>query len=341
MGLSSVDRVLFAVKANPHPDVLDALRGCGVGFETVSLGEVDRVLGRYPDLAPTDVLFTPNFAHRTDYAGAFERGVRVTLDNLHPVARWPEVFRGREVFLRLDPGKGRGHHDKVRTAGARSKFGIAPDQLDEAARLCREAGVTVVGLHAHAGSGVLDPTAWNDTASYLARVAERFPDVRVLDLGGGLGVPDRPGKKGLDLAALDAELAKVKAAHPRFDIWLEPGRFLVAESGVLLLRVTQRKRKADLHYVGVDAGMNALIRPMLYGAWHPIANIDRLAEPTDLVADVVGPICETGDVLGHGRRLPSSTDEGDLIVVGTAGAYGASMASRYNLREPVGEVLLD
>ena len=341
VGLQNVDRVLFAMKANPNEDVLDVFRGCGVGFETVSLGEVDRVLGRYPDLDPKDVLFTPNFAQRETYLGAFERGVRLTLDNLHPLQRYPEVFAGREVFLRIDPGKGRGHHEKVRTAGARSKFGISPDQFDEAAELVKEAGVSVVGLHAHAGSGVLDPTAWQDTAAFLARVADAFPDVRVLDLGGGLGVPDRPGARGLDLKALDAALGRVKQAHPKFDLWLEPGRFLVAEAGVLLLRVTQRKRKGDLHYVGVDAGMNALIRPMLYGAWHPIANLDRLEERTDLIADVVGPICETGDVLGHGRRLPATTDEGDLIAVGTAGAYGAAMASRYNLRALPSERVLE
>lgn len=330
--LKSVDRVLYAVKANPEPVVLDVLRGCGVGFETVSAGEVDRVLTRFPDLDPEDVLYTPNFASQDEMVAVMARGVRLTLDNLHPLARWPERFRGRSVFLRLDPGTGRGHHEKVRTAGSGSKFGIAPDQLDEAARLVKAAGARVVGLHAHVGSGVLDPSAWRDTATRLAAELERFPEVKVLDLGGGLGVPDRPGRAGLDLDAVDAALARVKQAHPGLSLWLEPGRFLVAEAGVLLLRVTQRKRKGSLQYVGVDAGMNALIRPMLYGAWHPIANLSRWGEPTDLVADVVGPICETGDVLGHARRLPAGTDEGDVVVVGTAGAYGSAMASTYNDR---------
>jgi diaminopimelate decarboxylase/aspartate kinase len=173
----------------------------------------------------------------------------------------------------------------------------------------------------------------------LAEVARRFPEVRVLDLGGGLGVPERHGQSPLDLALVDETLGRFKAAHPGLEIVLEPGRYLVAEAGVLLTRVTQLKRKGDLHYVGVDTGMNNLIRPALYGAWHQIVNLSRLGEPLTLVADVVGPICETGDVLGHGRRLPD-TREGDVLLIATAGAYGRAMASQYNLRPLASEVLL-
>ncbi len=338
VAMTAVDRVLYAVKANPHPAVLDLLGACGLDFETVSLGEIDRVTGRFD---PARVLFTPNFAPRDEYAAALARGVRVTLDNLHPLARWPDLFRDRDVFLRVDPGTGRGHHDKVRTAGARSKFGVCADQLDEAARLADAAGARVVGLHAHVGSGVLEPTAWRDTAAFLASVRHRFPDVRVLDVGGGLGVPDRPGGTGLDLDAVDRALCAVREAHPDLALWLEPGRFLVAEAGVLLVRVTQTKVKGDRWFVGVDAGMNALIRPMLYGAWHPILPLDRPGALRERVADVVGPICESGDVLGHGRSLPVDTGEGDLLAVGLAGAYGASMASAYNLRPRPEELLLD
>jgi diaminopimelate decarboxylase/aspartate kinase len=340
-GLAALDRVLFAMKANPHPEVLRLLHAEGIGFETVSRGEVSKVLREVAGIKPKEILFTPNFCRRETVSWALDKGVLLTLDNLHPIERWPELFDGAQVFLRLDPGKGRGHHDKVRTAGSGSKFGISIEQLDKARLLVEAAGATVVGLHAHAGSGVLDISSWEDTALWLADIAATFPEVRVLDLGGGLGIPSRPGAKGLDLAALDRALLAVKAVHPQLQLWMEPGRYLVAEAGVLLLRVTQTKQKATQHYVGVDAGMNALIRPALYGSWHPIDNLDRMDEAADLVADVVGPICESGDVLGRDRRLPSTTDEGDVLLVANAGAYGASMASTYNDRPLPAELLLD
>lgn len=339
-GVGSLDRVLYAMKANPHPEVLRMVHAQGLGFETVSQGEVERVLREVPGVDPSEILFTPNFCDRETVAWALETGVRLTVDNLHPLVHWPDLFAAKEIFLRLDPGKGRGHHDKVRTAGSRSKFGISMEQLDDALSAVERAGATVVGLHAHAGSGVLEVSSWQDTAVWLAGVAASIPTVRVLDLGGGLGVPGRPGDPGLDLGALDQALAAVKQAHPDLQLWMEPGRYLVADGGVLLVRVTQRKRKLDRHYVGVDAGMNALIRPALYGAWHPIENLDRPAGEDRLVADVVGPICESGDVLGRDRSLPADTAEGDLIAIAQAGAYGASMASAYNDRPLPAECVL-
>ncbi|HEX6898625.1 MAG TPA: bifunctional aspartate kinase/diaminopimelate decarboxylase [Thermoanaerobaculia bacterium] len=337
--LSAIDRVFYSVKANANPDVLRVFHAAGLGFECVSAAELDHVRALFPDLAGERLLFTPNFAPREEYVRGFAAGVQVTVDNLHPLREWPEVFRGREVFLRLDPGRGRGHHAHVRTAGAQSKFGIAPDQLEEIQPLLRDLGVRVVGLHSHAGSGIRTAEAWSEVALFLAEAAERFPDVRVLDLGGGLGVPERPGQSALDLEVLGGLLGRFKAANPRFSLWLEPGRFLVAQAGALLARVTQVKRKGEVIYVGLETGINSLIRPPLYGAYHPIVNLTRLDEPATWIAHVVGPICETGDILGRSRRLPP-TREGDVLLIANAGAYGRVMSSWYNLREPAGEVTL-
>ncbi|HEY0232908.1 MAG TPA: bifunctional aspartate kinase/diaminopimelate decarboxylase, partial [Dokdonella sp.] len=197
----------------------------------------------------------------------------------------------------------------------------------------------IVGLHAHLGSGILDATHWRSVYAQLASLAEGFSRIESLDIGGGLGVPSRPDEVPLDLPALSAALTEVKSAYPQFQLWLEPGRFLVADAGVLLARVTQVKRKGNVHYVGIDAGMNSLIRPALYEAWHEIVNLSRLHEPADTMVQVVGPICESGDVLGTNRRLPACR-EGDVILIAQAGAYGAVMASRYNLREPAAEIVL-
>ena len=240
------------------------------------------------------------------------------------------------MFVRLDPGQGRGHHEHVKTAGLHAKFGIPLFELELLAERCAAAGCRVIGIHAHSGSGILEPDNWEDVARILADAAERFPDVRYLDLGGGLGVPERDEDKALDIQRLDDNLAALQASLGHYEFWLEPGRYLVAEAGVLLARVTQVKGKGEQSFVGVSTGMNSLIRPALYGAYHEIVNLSRLDEPAVDAVTVVGPICESADKLGSDRRMASAR-EGDVILVANAGAYGRVMASQYNLRQPAPE----
>jgi bifunctional diaminopimelate decarboxylase / aspartate kinase len=339
LALEPVDRVFYSMKANSYAPLLEVFHELGLNFECVSAGEIEYLFSLFPDLDPDRVLFTPNFAGRAEYEAGFARGVTVTLDNLYPLEHWPEVFAGRDIFVRVDPGQGRGHHDFVKTAGKQSKFGVSLDLLGELRDLAAANQTRIVGLHAHTGSGILTPGNWTETASTLAELVGRLPDVRVLDLGGGLGVVENPNQSPLDLQAVVAGLAEVKAVYPDLEIWLEPGRYLVATAGVLLTRVTQTKRKNDFYYVGVDTGMNSLMRPMLYGAYHEIVNLSRLDTTERIHCNVVGPICESGDVLGHERRIAPATD-GDVVLVATAGAYGRVMASGYNRRPPATEKLL-
>jgi diaminopimelate decarboxylase/aspartate kinase len=336
-GMRSIAHVLYAMKANPHRELLALAHGEGLEMECVSRGEIERVLEVLPSLVRHRILYTPNFAPRAEYEWAYSQDVRVTVDNLYALAAWPEVFRTRDAFVRIDTGAGRGHHQHVRTAGAHSKFGVPLVELEELAGLARSAQVRIVGLHAHLGSGILDEATWAETASTLAMAARQFPDVRVIDVGGGMGVPERSGQAGLDLAALDEALMRVKEGHPALEFWIEPGRFLIANAGVLLARVTQTKSKGDVNYIGVATGMNSLIRPALYGAYHEIVNLSRLDEPATELVNVVGPICESGDILGHDRLLPP-TREGDVLLIGSAGAYARAMASSYNLRAPAEEL---
>jgi diaminopimelate decarboxylase/aspartate kinase len=336
--LRSVSRVLYALKANDQPDLLRALAAEGLGFECVSMAEVRHVLDSVAGARAKDVLFTPNCAPRAEYAAALELGVQLTVDNSWVVQHWPELFAGRDLFLRLDLETGYGHHRKVITSGVDSKFGISLGHLAEVRETLREHGARVTGLHAHTGSGVINADVWREQLDRLLEVLPGFPDVRVLDLGGGLGVPDRRGKPAFDLARLDELLAEA-AAQAEVDIWLEPGRYLAAECGVLLTRVTQLKHKGQYRYLGVSTGMNSLIRPALYGAYHDIVNLSRLGEKAATHYRVVGPICESGDVLGETRILPAS-EEGDIILIANAGAYGRVMASHYNRRPPAEELVL-
>ncbi len=338
-GLKSLDRVHYSMKANPHREILRTLLDEGIEFECVSRGEIEHLLATCPELAPARILYTPNFAPRAEYAWALERGVRVTVDNTFALTAWPGLFRGREIFARLDTGVGRGHHTHVRTAGPRSKVGVPLAELAALERAARAAGAHITGLEAHVGSGIFDVTSWEHTARLLAAAAHVMEEVRVIDVGGGLGVPERPDQPGVDLAKLDTLLAAVRAEHPRLEVWLEPGRYLVAAAGVLLARVTQLKQKGGVRFVGVATGMNSLIRPALYGSYHEIANLTRLDEPATELVSVVGPICESADVLGHDRLLPV-TEAGDVLLIANTGAYGHAMSSHYNLRDPAVELIL-
>ena len=338
-GLGAVARVHYSMKANPHPRLLATLRAEGIEFECVSRGEVERLLELFPELPPERILYTPNFAPRAEYAWALTRGVRVTVDNSYALHSWPELFRGHEIFARLDTGVGRGHHSHVRTAGSRSKFGVPITEVREFVRQAHEAGARIVGLQAHVGSGIFDETSWQHTARLLAGAAAGLEGLRVIDVGGGLGVPERSEQPGVDLAKLDTLLLAVRAEHPQLEIWLEPGRYLVAAAGVLLARVTQLKAKGGVRFVGVATGMNSLIRPALYGSYHEIANLTRADEPATELVNVVGPICESADVLGHDRLLPV-TREGDVLVIANSGAYGSAMSSHYNLRPPAAELFI-
>jgi diaminopimelate decarboxylase/aspartate kinase len=338
--VQSVGRWAYSMKANWHPAILRRIYAAGLTLECVSQGELEHAFAEVPALSPERVLFTPNFAPRSEYEYGFQMGVHVTLDNLYPLKAWPELFRGREIFVRIDPGYGRGHHHHVRTAGVHSKFGVLPGEADELAALARAHHVRIVGLHAHTGSGILDVANWTETGTLLAELATRFPDVGVVDLGGGIGVPEQAGQGGIDLAALDAGVAALRRRFPRIEFWMEPGRFLVAKAGVLVATVTQLKSKGDVHYVGISTGMNSLIRPALYGAHHDIRNLTRLGEPLTDKVTVVGPICESADQLGSDRWLPP-TREGDLLLIANCGAYGYVMGSHYNRRAPAREFVLE
>lgn len=337
--LVPADRVLYAVKANDHPEVLRAITGEGLDLECVSVHEIEHVLDVVPGFGPERVLYTPNFAGRAEVARALTLGVHATVDNVAILDGWAELWAGREITVRVDPGTGKGHHDHVKTAGDASKFGVSPADLPALALSARRHDVRVVGLHAHVGSGYDEVDVWGENARLLGRLAaEHFPDVRHLNVGGGIPVPtgDAPP---YDLAAAGGALADARAERPGLAVWIEPGRFVVAESGVLLARVTQVKRKGAVRYVGLDAGMNSLLRPALYGAHHDVVNLTRLDAPLAGPAEIVGPICESSDVLARARPFPE-TQEGDVVLIDTAGAYGFVMASHYNRRPPAEEVAL-
>jgi len=325
-------RLAYACKANFHPALFFLMRDQGVGIDAVSPMEVERAL--QCGIPADQVLFTANNVSVETLLAVHDQGVRVNLGSLSDVRRFAAHRAGTEVFLRTNPGIGAGHHAHVVTGGMDSKFGILAEDLQEAREILAARDIRVVGLHAHIGSGSLDAAPHLEAARRLVAAATAFPHLRSLNVGGGLGVPYRRGEPEFALesygAGLREMLQSLEAALGRtLELWVEPGRFLVAQAGTLVARVTCRKETAGHIYVGLDSGMNHLVRPALYGAYHAIRNLSAPGAPLESV-DVVGNICESADVFAMSRPLPSP-QEGHLLAIENAGAYGFAMASHYNL----------
>ena len=339
--VAAIDHYFYAVKANSHPAVLTTFAEEGFGFECVSINEIDHVFRVLPQFDPARIVFTPSFAPISEYTSAFALGVNVTLDSVEILTQWPGVFQGRSVWLRVDLGHGDGHHEKVVTGGQDAKFGLSIHQLDAFVAAAREADVTIVGIHAHLGSGIVSVQHWRRVLEKLQHCARDIPTIQTVDIGGGLPVPYHPEDAPFDLDAWSSSLIQAKAAFPQYQLALEPGRFLTAEAGVLLACVTQVIRKDGVSRVGVSAGMHTLLRPSLYGAWHSIVNLSQVDTDDMDLFDIVGPICESSDIFGKRRRLPRATAPGDILLIADAGAYGFVMSSTYNQRPLPRETILD
>ena len=352
--------VRYAVKAHTGRAVLAAVREAGLDAECASAGEVDRALaaGFSGDRLHYTAVNPP--ARDLDYVvgvAAAEPDLTVTVGAADTLDRLAERGYDGRVCLRVNPGVGAGHHEKVRTGGA-AKFGVPYDRATAVAREATER-FDVVGIHAHAGSGI-DPEQLDSHRELVARMGDLARalatpdaddvapiDLDYVDVGGGFGVPYAEDEPPLDLPAVaEATRAAVAPLPDGVDLAIEPGRYVVADAGVLLTRVNTVKPTPDEHVVGVDAGMTDLLRPAMYDAYHPIRNLggaDGGATPETRSATpvtVAGPICETGDTLCRNRALADPM-RGDLLAVGIAGAYGYEMANQYNSRPRPAEVGLD
>jgi diaminopimelate decarboxylase len=326
--------VLYAVKANADRSLLDALREAGAGAECASAGEVSRALDA--GFSASEIHYTAvnppardlDFVLDAAPEATFVVGARDTVDRL------AERGFGGRLALRVHPGVGAGHSDDVAT-GADAKFGVPHDEAADVLADAAERRFDVVGVHAHAGSGILDAgdlQSHREVLDRLAEVARNAPvNLEFVDVGGGLGVPYRPEESALDLAAV-ADATRDALAGVDAELVLEPGRYLVADAGVLLTEVNTVKPTGGATLAGVDAGMTDLLRPALYDAHHEVRSLaPDASDRRSAQVSVVGPICESTDVLADDRDLPSP-ERGDLLAVGNAGAYGIEMASNYNSR---------
>jgi len=341
-------RVYYSAKANTSLSVLKVLESEGAYLDAVSPGEV--FLALEAGFSPDRILFTGTSVRDDELRFLVDSGVTINIDSLSELERLLSFHVPEILSVRANPEVGAGHHEHVITAGKNSKFGIWEEDMVNAYRKAKEAGVEKFGIHMHIGSGILAVEPFLRAAEKLLKIAglvhaEVGVNFEFIDLGGGIGIPYRPEETPLDLD-LYAErvlglyrnrMSEYRLGEPFFCV--EPGRFIVCDAGVLLTAVNTLKVTPFKKFVGVDAGFNTLVRPAMYGSHHPIIVANRLSEPDREVYDVAGPLCESGDLLARDRRLPKIR-EGDLLAVLNAGAYGFSMSSQYNSRPRCAEVLV-
>jgi len=336
-------RVYYACKANTSLAVLRALEEEGAFADTVSPGEI--FLCKKAGFAGERLSYTATSVRTDELEYAVDAGALVTIDSISELDRLIRLGKKARLAFRINPEIGAGHHEHCITAGKGVKFGLSEGELSGACGKAAKAGLKIEGLHMHIGSGI------NEAGPYLlamekllAAAGETGVKFEQITIGGGIGVPYKPEEKEVELGKFARELVeafkrgleKHSLGQPRLAI--EPGRYIVADAGVLLTRVNTIKKPFGRKYAGVDAGFNTLIRHAMYGSYHEIVKIGKNSGEKEEIT-IAGPLCESGDVFGT-RKMPK-LGEGDLLAIGNAGAYGFAMSSRYNSRPLPAEVSIE
>jgi len=346
-------RIFYAVKANTNVALIRFLHRRGAGAEVVSRGET--FLSRTAGVPPGAILFSSSSKSPDEIADAVANGILLNVDSMDELEQIAEQASSAAttaaISFRVNPGVDPDTLHKINTGISESKFGVHLEgglALEAYRRAAALPGLRIAGLHAHVGSQIVDPAGHVETLRRLLAFARELKErlgvvLDFVDVGGGLGIPYEDGQKVMSADDLAAALAPVWSEGTRAlgyepELWVEPGRFFVGPSGVLLARVNSVKRTPVRTFLNVDAGFNTLMRPSMYGAYHRVRVVGRAAP--DEIVDVAGDVCETGDLLAEGRRLPRAA-AGDLVVFLDAGAYGFAMTSEYNARPLPAEVLVD
>lgn len=334
-------KIKYACKALTNIQVLKHFKSLGSGLDAVSIEEVQLAL--IAGFLPEEILFTPNGVSMQEIKDAVDLGVVINIDNISILEQFGG-FYGNSVpcCIRINPHIEAGGHQHIQTGHIDSKFGISIYQLRHVLRVIKAHEINVIGLHMHTGSDILNIHAFLQGVDILFESAAQFEPLQFLDFGSGFKVPYKENDVATDVKELGIMLADkyqnhFGAAVHKPEIWFEPGKYLVSESGNLLVQVNVIKPTMATVFAGVNSGQNHLIRPMFYDAWHDIENISN-PRGIKRIYTVVGYICET-DTFGRDRQL-SETKDGDILAIKNAGAYGYSMSNNYNSRLRPAEVLI-
>ncbi|MBE6359128.1 MAG: diaminopimelate decarboxylase [Lentisphaerae bacterium] len=335
--------VHYALKANSNPALLTLLRDAGAGIDAVSPGEV--VLAMALGFAPEKIIYTANNMTDAEFDRVMKTGVTVNIGSLSRLKKCAKSHPGARICLRFNPDVCDGDNEKTMTGGDLTKFGILLDDADTAAAIAAEGNLHIIGLHEHTGSGLQHAESVLKSMDNLMAIAtkERFSELEFLDFGGGFKVPYKEDEARIDYVDMGNKIAVkfdnfCRQYGKELLMRFEPGKYLAAECGTLIMEVNTIKHNRTRTIAGCNSGFPHLIRPVLYGAYHRIENLTN-PEGVPALYDVCGNICETGDRFAEQRELPEIR-EYDLLAVKNAGAYCYSMGSVYNLRPMPGEVVL-
>lgn len=334
-------RFFYACKALTNINILRYMKRLGADLDCVSINEVK--LGLKAGFAPSQILFTPNCVDLTEIEEAQAFGVNINIDNISILEQFGNKYGGSyPVCIRINPHIEAGGNYKISTGHIDSKFGISIHQVRHIDRIVRTTGMHIKGLHMHTGSEIKDVNVFLESLEVMFGVAAHFKELDFIDLGSGFKVPYQAGDPETDVVSLGLKLTEsVREFEKEYgrplEIWFEPGKYLVSESGHFIVRANVVKQTTATVFIGVDSGFNHLIRPMFYDAYHRIGNISNPGG-AERIYTVVGNICET-DTFAWDRVLPE-VREGDLLVFYNAGAYGFEMSSNFNSRLKPAEVLL-
>lgn len=340
-GFSVIDaKFFFACKALTNISILKYIHSIGCGIDCSSINEVKLAL--HAGVPSDKILYTSNGISFEEIQEAVEAGVHVNIDSLSNLEKFGKKYGDTyPVGIRLRPNILAGGNLKISTGHERSKFGIPIDRIDFLNKIIEENNIKIKTLHIHTGSDIKDADVFVHGIKVLSEIVPLFPHLEVIDLGGGFKVPYEPDDEETDVAWIASRLKKFLDSHlfngRKFQLWFEPGKYLVSECGYLVTQVNVIKDNGVQIFAGINSGLNHLIRPMMYDAYHHIANISNPGAE-EKVYTVTGYICET-DTFAHDRLL-HEVREGDYLAIYNAGAYGFEMSSNYNSRYKPAEVLV-
>jgi diaminopimelate decarboxylase len=339
-------RVNYSPKANGNLELIKIIRSEGLRVDAMSPGEIYvNLLAGYK---PEEILYISNNVSEDELRYAIGAGVKISVDSVSQLELFGKINPGGKVAFRLNPGVGAGHHEKVVTGGQKTKFGIEVSSIPEVKRISEAYNLKIIGINQHIGSLFMEGDVYLQGAGSILSIARQFGELEFIDLGGGFGIPymKQANQARLDLKALGGKLSDVinswvKDYGKEIEFKIEPGRYIVAESGILLGKVNAVKKNYKIKYIGTDLGFNVLVRPVMYDSHHDIEIYRNTSIPSlkDEKVSIVGNICETGDIIAKDRNLPEIL-ENDILGVLDSGAYGYSMSSNYNNRLRPAEVLI-
>ncbi|HTO14843.1 MAG TPA: diaminopimelate decarboxylase [Edaphocola sp.] len=334
-------RFFYACKALSNINILKYIHSLGAGLDCVSINEVQ--LGIKAGFSPEQILFTPNCIDLTEFETAMQFGVHINIDNISTLEQFGNKYgNAYPIFIRINPNIFAGGNFKISTGHIDSKFGISIHQLRHIERVITSTGLKVEGLHIHTGSEIKDADVFLQGLEIMFELSSHFPDLKYLDMGSGFKIAYNDLEEDTDVEQLGKKVLQAfdtfkKEQTKDFELWFEPGKFLVSESGHFLVKANVIKQTTATVFVGVNSGFNHLIRPMFYDAYHRIENLSNNQEK-ERIYTVVGNICET-DTFAWDRKI-KEVHEGDILVFRNAGAYGFEMSSNFNSRLKPAEVMV-